>query len=671
MRGSIQDKLLRVRPPRVKITYDVATGEGIERRELPLIVGIFSDLSGEPEQPLPPVKDRKMVDIDRDNFDDVMESVLPRVKISAIENVLPSAKAGTLSGAVVFRKLDDFLPLRVVLQVPEMKGLYEARTRIRALQAKAETSVFLANLLNQLVLSGDEGDKLRKELTGEFPTPNPADWSGVNPVGTVATLLGQKYLGGEGSQAGYLLQLIGQFVTDILVPFQPDDAMDHANRMDERVMEIDKALSNQLNLIMHWPGFQRMEATWRGLSYLVSRTETGALLKLRVMNVSKIDLLGDLMKAVESDQSTILKLIYEAEHGTYGGDPYSLLIGDYEFGRHPQDIEMLKKIAEIAASAHAPFISAAYAGLSDLESFEKCTKPGDLQKILESTELDGWRAFRASEDSRYVTLTLPRVLLRLPYGQKTVPFEGIKFEESVNKVAQDGTPRSAQQDFIVPDGAKFLWGNPAYVLAERITNAFSLYSWMAAIRGVEGGGLIEGLPTFEFVSEDRDVKMICPTQIAITDHRERELNDLGFMAICHCKVSNKAAFFGGKTTDLPKKYIPDLANSNSQFSAMLPYILVASRFAHYIKVIMRDKVGSFMTRANVEAFLNSWIAQYVLLDDNATQEIKASYPLRAAKVVVTDVSGKPGSYRATVFLKPHFQLEELATSIRLVADLPG
>lgn len=671
MLGSIQDKLLRVRPPRVKITYDVETGEGIERRELPLIVGIFSDLSGEPEQPLPPVKDRRMVDIDRDNFDDVMETVLPRIKISAIQNVLPGAKAGTLSGAVVFRKLDDFLPLRVVLQVPEMKELHEARTRIRALQAKAETSDHLAYLLDQLVLSGDEGDKLREELTGAFPTPHPAYWSGVRPAGTVATLLGQEYLGGEGSQAGDLLQLIGQFVTDILVPFRPDDAMDHASRMDERVAEIDKALSNQLDLIMHWPDFQRMEATWRGLSYLVSRAETGALLRLRVMNVSKIDLLGDLMKAVDFDQSTIFKLLHEAEYGSHGGAPYSLLIGDYEFGQHPQDIEMLKKLAEIAASAHAPFISAADAESFDLASFAKCTKPADLQRILEGIELDGWRAFRASEDSRNVTLTLPRVLLRLPYGENTAPAEGIRFEESVYKPAQNGTPRSAQQDFIVPDGAKFLWGNPAYVLAERITNAFSLYGWMAAIRGVEGGGLLEGLPTFKFVSEDRDVNMICPIQIVVTDRLEKALNDLGFMAIGHCKVSKKAAFFGGQTTHLPKKCVSDLASSNAQASAMLPCILAATRFAHYIKMIMRDKVGSPMTRANVEALLNSWIAQYVLLDDNAFQEIKASYPLSAAKVVVTDVSGKPGLFRATVFLKPHFQLEGLATSIRLVADLPG
>lgn len=675
MLGSIQDKLLRVRPPRVKITYDVETGGAIEKRELPLIVGIFSDLSGEPEQPLPLVKDRKMVDIDRDNFDKVMESALPRVKISDVDNILPGAAAKKLSGAVVFRKLDDFLPLQIILQIPDLKNLYDARTRIRAMQSKSETSDHLAVLLDKLVTAdaAGEGDKLRKELTDAFKSANPEDWKKVKPAGTIATMLTQDYMGSTESQEGYRLQLIGQFVTDIIAPFKPDDTKDHAQRMDDRVVAIDKALSDQLNLIMHIPGFQRMEATWRGLSYLVSRSETGQMLKLRVMNISKDELLSDMMKAVEFDQSTIFKLIYEAEYGTYGGDPYSLLVGDYEFGRHPQDIELLKKIAEIAAASHAPFISAAYAKLFDLESFEKLAKPRDLQKIFESVELDGWRAFRASEDSRYVTLTLPRVLLRLPYGEKTIPAEGINFEEdvSISPDAAAATQAQEKHDYIVPDGSKFLWGNPAYILAERITNAFSLYNWMAAIRGVEGGGLIEGLPTFKFESEDRDVKMICPTQVAITDRREKELNDLGFMAICHCKGSNKAAFFGGQTTNLPKKYISDLANSNAQISAMLPYVLAASRFAHYIKVIMREKVGSFMTRGNVESFLNSWIVQYVLLDDNATQEVKAGYPLRAAKIVVTDVPGKPGAYRATVFLKPHFQLEELTTSIRLVADLPS
>jgi type VI secretion system protein ImpC len=233
--------------------------------------------------------------------------------------------------------------------------------------------------------------------------------------------------------------------------------------------------------------------------------------------------------------------------------------------------------------------------------------------------------------------------------------EGFDFQEDV-----DGT-----------DASRYLWGNPAYILGQRITNAFAKYGWLAAIRGVEGGGLVEGLPAHTFTTAAGDIKLTCPTQVAITDRREKELNDLGFMAILHCKGTDKAAFFGGQTTNLPKKYNTDEANANARTSAMLPYVLNASRFAHYIKVIMRDKIGSFLTRDNVSDFLNTWISSYVLIDDGAANEIKARYPLREARIDVTDVPGKPGSYKATVFLKPHFQLEELSTSIRLVADIPG
>lgn len=659
MLGSVQEALTRVRPPRVKIVYDVETGGAIEKRELPFIVGIFSDLSGEPEQELPPAKDRKLIEIDRDSFDAIMAASTPTVKLAGIPNLLAPAPVGgpppALTGGVVFSKLEDFSPLQIVLKVPVMKALYDARCRIRDIHTKAETSDKLAALLDSAVSESEAGGKLREELKAAFDPRKPDEWKNVAPAGTVAQLLTPEYMLSNESQREYVLNMTGQFTADILVPLTQGTPNGAGGLMTRRIAQIDEQLSLQLNAVMHAPKFQELEATWRGLHYLVSRSETGTMLKLRVMNISKRELLKDLQKAVEFDQSTIFKLIYEAEYGTYGGDPYSLLLGDYEFGRHPEDIELLYKMAEIAAAAHAPFVSAAYARLFDLDSFEKLARPRDLSKIFESVELDGWRSFRATEDSRYVTLTLPRVLLRLPYGPDTVTVEGINFVEDAS-----GT-----------DASKFLWGNSAYILGQRVTNAFSLYGWTAAIRGVEGGGLVEGLPTYKFKTSRGDVEMVCPTQVAITDRREKELNDLGFMAICHCKGSNKAAFFGGQTTNRPKKYISDAANSNAQISAMLPYVLAASRFAHYIKVIMRDKVGSFLTRANIEGYLNSWIAQYVLLDDNAPQLVKAAYPLRAALVKVTDVPGKPGAYRATVFLKPHFQLEELTTSIRLVAEIPA
>ncbi len=316
---------------------------------------------------------------------------------------------------------------------------------------------------------------------------------------------------------------------------------------------------------------------------------------------------------------------------------------------------MLEQISHVAAAAHAPFITAASPKLFDWDSFTELAVPRDLAKQFESTELIKWRAFRDSEDSRYVTLTLPHVLLRLPYGPKTVPVDEFDFVEDV-----DGK-----------DHAKYLWGNSAYALAQRITDAFSKYQWCAAIRGVEGGGLIEGLPVHIFETEDGDLAMKCPTEVSITDRRENELNNLGFVAVCHRKNSDQAAFFGGQTANKPKLYNTNEANANARISSMLPYVLAASRFAHYIKVIMRDKIGSFMTKENVAAYLNTWIADYVLLNDDASQSVKAAYPLRQARIDVFEIPGKPGSYSAVVFLKPHFQLDELTVSIRLVAELPA
>ncbi len=455
------------------------------------------------------------------------------------------------------------------------------------------------------------------------------------------------------SQQSYAKDLVGEFVTQVL-----DEGMtvskDTVATINERIAQIDEMLSNQLNEIMHHENFQALESSWRGLHYLVMNTETGTQLKLRVMNASKEDLLTDLEKATEFDQSALFKQLYEEEYGTFGGNPYGLLVGDYEFGRHPQDIGILEKMSNVAAAAHAPFIAAADPKLMDMDSFTELGIPRDLAKSFESAELIKWRSFRETEDSRYVALALPHALLRLPYGPDTVPAEGVNYVEDV-----DGT-----------DHKKYLWGNAAYILAERITNAFSLYKWCGAIRGVEGGGIVEGLPTHTFKTDEGDIALKCPTEIAITDRREKELNDLGLIALCHCKGTDYAAFFGGQTTNKAKVYNTNDANSNARLSAMLPYLLASSRFAHYIKAIMRDKIGTFMTRANVESFLNSWISNYVLLDDDAPQSVKAKFPLREARIDVSEVPGKPGVYSAVVFLRPHFQLEELTASIRLVAELP-
>lgn len=455
------------------------------------------------------------------------------------------------------------------------------------------------------------------------------------------------------AQRDWAKDVVGEFVSQIMegeiTVSRNTEAM-----INERISAIDKLISAQLNEVMHNEEFQKLEASWRGLQYLVDQTETGEKLKIRVMNVNKKDLLKDMEKASEFDQSALFKKIYEEEFGMFGGASYGALIGDYQFTNHPQDLALLEKISQVAAAAHAPFISAAGPELFNLDSFTELGEPRDMAKIFQSVEYAKWKSFRESDDSRYVALAMPHILMRLPYGRDNVPVETFNFEEQV-----DGT-----------DHKKYLWGNAAWALGTRLTDAFAKYHWCAAIRGVEGGGLVQGLPVHTFKTDEGDVALKCPTEIAITDRREKELADLGFVPLVHCKGTDYAAFFSTQTGNKPKVYDSDSANANARLSSQLQYILAVSRFAHYLKSMMRDKIGSFMTRKNAEDFLNNWISNYVLLDDNASQEMKAKYPLREARIDVSEVPGKPGVYRAVSFLKPHFQLDELSVSLRLVADLP-
>jgi len=484
-------------------------------------------------------------------------------------------------------------------------------------------------------------------MADDTNTPTAGEGSALDVLMTKGKLVRDE------AQKPFARDLVEEFVTQVLEQGTVV-SKDTVAFINQRILELDDLISNQLNEIMHDPAFQKLEGSWRGLNYLVMNTETAVHLKLRLMNITKQELLDDLEKAVEFDQSQMFKKIYEEEYGTFGGHPYSCLIGDFEFTRHPQDMELLQKMSQVAAAAHAPFLTAAHPKLFDLDSFEHLGVPRDLAKIFDSLEMIKWNSFRETEDSRYVAMLLPRVLMRLPYGANTLPAEGLNFEEDVAGA----------------DTSKFCWTNPAYILGERITNAFSHYKWTAAIRGVEGGGIVEGLPAYTFKTTDGDIALKCPTETAITDRREKELSDLGFISLCHCKGTDYAAFFGGQTAQKPKIYNLEDANANANLSARLPYILAASRFAHYIKVIMRDKIGSFLTRDNVEKYLNTWIASYVVINDNASQPVKAKFPLREARIDVYDVPGKPGSYRSVIYLRPHFQMEELTASIRMVAMLP-
>ena len=475
----------------------------------------------------------------------------------------------------------------------------------------------------------------------------------VQEKGLLDTIIEEGRMARDESQRGLARDIIGEFVRQVMegtITVSKNTEL----MINARIAQIDRLISQQLNEIMHHPEFQRLEASWRGLFYFINQSETGETLKIRVMNVSKKDLLRDMERAAEFDQSALFKKIYEEEYGMFGGAPYGALIGDYEFVNNPQDLSLLDKISQVAAAAHAPFIAAASPQFLNLDSFAQLGDPRDLAKIFQGLEYAKWKSFRESEDSRYVGLTLPHVLMRLPYGQANVPVEAFNYEEDV-----DGT-----------DHSKYLWGNAAYALGARITDAFAKYHWCAAIRGVEGGGQVMDLPVHTFRTDEGDVALKCPTEIAITDRREKELSDLGFIPLVHCKGTDYAAFFGTQSANRPKVYDLPAANANARLSAQLQYILAVSRFAHFLKAMMRDKIGSFMSRKNAEDFLNRWIAQYVLLDENAGQEMKARYPLSEARIEVADIPGKPGAYRAVAFLRPHYQLEEIAVSLRLVAELP-
>ena len=436
---------------------------------------------------------------------------------------------------------------------------------------------------------------------------------------------------------------------------------DVTRTLNASIAAIDAAVSKQLAAIMHAPAFQKLEGTWRGLHHLVMNSETSAQLKLKLFNCSKRELFKDLDRAVEFDQSQMFKKIYESEFGTPGGEPYGALIGDYEFTNHPEDIDLLNKISNVAAAGFCPFISAADPALFGFDSWTELSKPRDLEKIFDTVEYTKWSSFRDSEDARFVTLTMPRTLARLPYGANTKPVDEFAYEE---------VPLGKRGESIAVDHDEYCWMNTAYVMGAKLTEAFAKYGWCTAIRGAEGGGKVEGLPAHIFKADDGDTDLKCPTEIAVTDRREAELSKLGFLPLCHYKNTDYSVFFGAQSTQKPKKYDRPEATANAAISARLPYIMATSRFAHYLKVIARDKIGSFMEREDCEAWLDRWIHNYVSADDKPSPEQKARYPLREAKVEVKEVAGAPGSYNAVAWMRPWLQLEELTTSLRMVARIP-
>ncbi|WLS06437.1 type VI secretion system contractile sheath large subunit (plasmid) [Shinella oryzae] len=424
------------------------------------------------------------------------------------------------------------------------------------------------------------------------------------------------------------------------------------------IARIDALLSRQLAEIMHDEKFLKLEGSWRGLHYLVKNTETSANLKIRVLNAGKREIMKDLAKSVEFDQSHLFRAVYESEFGTPGGEPYGALVGDYQWTNHPEDIQSLQGISGVAAAGFTPFVSAAGAGLFGFDDFRELSRPRDLEKIFTTAEYTKWRSFRESDDSRFVTLVMPSVLARLPYGSDTQRIEAFDYDENIDSPGQQ------------LDHNDYCWMNASYVMGARLTAAFAKSGWCTAIRGAENGGKVEDLPVHVFQSDDGDLDLQCPTEIGITDRRDAELAKLGFLPLSHYKNTDYAVFFGAQTAHKPKKYDRPEATANAAISARLPYLMATSRFAHYLKVIGRDKIGSFMEVDNCEAWLNRWISNYVNANDGAGEETKARYPLREARVEVKEIPGMPGAYHAIAHMRPWLQLEELTTSLRMVARIP-
>jgi len=424
------------------------------------------------------------------------------------------------------------------------------------------------------------------------------------------------------------------------------------------IAQIHKKMSDQINQLMHHPEFQKLESAWRGLHYLVTNSETDDQLKIRVLNVSKKELHKTLKryKGAAWDQSPIFKKLYEEEYGTLGGEPFGCLVGDYYFDHGPQDVELLGEMAKISAAAHAPFLAAASPTVFQMESWQELSNPRDLTKIFQVPEYAGWRSLRESEDARYIGLCMPRFLARRPYGAKTNPVEAFDFEEDANG----------------PDVNKYTWANSAYAMAVNINRSYKAYGWCSRIRGIESGGSVEGLPTHTFPTDDGGVDMRCPTEIAISDRREAELAKNGFMPLVYKKNTDFAAFIGAQSLQKPAEYQDPDATANAALAARLPYLFATCRFAHYLKCIVRDKIGSFKEHADMQQWLQSWIMQYVDGDPaHSNDSVKARKPLAAAQVIVEPVEGNPGYYSSKFFLRPHYQLEGLTVSLRLVSKLPS
>lgn len=671
-----------IQAPRTCITYDVAAGDTVKTVELPFVVGVLADLSGTPEMPLPKVKDRKFVSIDEDNFGEVMRKIQPRLAFH-VDNTL----VGDDTELVVELRFDgrggieQFEPTQVAMQIEPLSKLLDTRRRVASLQARMDGNDDLKESLDKILRDHELATTLASEARQLLFDAGARRllWDEAEPREGLATdtRSGAEVIRPEGQEQKPLLDRIIDesgigwdeweregarreiaTLVDVLARGSVFLGSVFVERTVDRTMSafignIDAVVSRQLSQVLHHPDFQKLEAAWRGLHYLVEQSNGSPRIRIRVMNISKDDLRKDLENAAEFDMSGLFQKAHE-EYDFLGGSPYGMLVGDYHFSHRPLDVELLGRISDVAAAADAPFIAGADSRLVGRDDFAEFTFPRDLRKVFDAPEYLRWNRWRGTAAARYVGLVLPRVLLREPYRPEGMPAGTFAFNEDLGE----------------SDHTKYLWGNAAYALAVRSVQAFHRDGWCAAIRGYETGGLVTGLPKHIFESEAGDTIVKCPTETAISDRRCRELTELGLIVLCYEKHSDRAVFFSTPSCAKPAVFFTDQSTANSRLAARVEYVMVLSRFAHYFKAMMRDRTEGFATPQACEKFFSEWIARYVGAEASPSDEDAARRPLSSARLEVSAVWGDPEVYRIKAYLQPRFRLREPSVPLELTVDLP-
>lgn len=636
MARSSQKFIARSRPPRVQINYDVERYGAVQAVQLPFVIGVMADLSGSPAEALSSIVDRRFLEFDIDNFEERLLSCGPRVAF-AVPDTLTGE--GELVVDLVFESMDDFDPGVIAAKVEPLNRLLQARRLMVSLLTYIDGRLDAEDLLAETV-----SDPSRYQQLAAAPMDS-----------DFAERIEQAFKP-KSERVMEILQAAMTTLADQALRMPLLVAADAAGTLQAFIDDADGKLSEQINLIVHHPDFQALEGRWRGLHYLVSNSETDELLKIRVLNLSQKDL-GRTLRTYTGntwDHSPIFKKLYEDVFGTIGGEPYGCLLGDYYFGHEPSDIKVLGCLAQIAAAVHAPFIAGASPSLMQMDSWQEISNPRNLSKVFTTVEYVAWRSLRESEDSKYLALAMPRFLARLPYGDQTYPVDAFNFEEQI----ETGSPES------------YAWCNAAYGMGVCIARAFKQHGWTARISGLEAGGLVENLPLHVFPTEDGDVDMRSPTEVAITDRYEAELARSGLLPLVHRKNSAAAAFISVNSLQKPAQYDDPDITANAAVASRLPYLLACCRFAHYLKCIARDSIGSYLDRSALEQQLNDWIGQYVDPGPATSSELgKVNRPLADAQVVLDEVEGSPGRYAAKLFIRPHYQLEGLTVSNRLIVQL--